>query len=231
MSSAAIIVACGLTVGGFVSSSEFTTHAVTEGNRAFRAMIDTDAIGYELPDYSTLDDAQTYEPLSCTIRERGIDGEESVVDAARDLLGLATQALEQRAEATNDTVLMTFLAEIFKELGELSRAEAWFAKAGENGDRNAIIDLVVLFEEGQRIDEAAAWLAKATELGDSPSMLTLADLLKRHGRVAEAEEWYQRAIDARVPEAFQAVVALLKEQGRMAEVEQWHWRVIDTPDP
>jgi TPR repeat protein len=87
---------------------------------------------------------------------------------------------------------------------KLAKAVAWYTKAAEKGDSNAMCNLGVCFENGEGVEQnstkAVEWYTKAAEKGDSDAMFNLGHIFEMgegvEQNLAKAVEWYTKAQDA-----------------------------------
>jgi TPR repeat protein len=65
---------------------------------------------------------------------------------------------------------MYSLGELLHDRGELDDAEAWYRRAADAGDSDAMDKLGVLLHDRGELDEAEVWWRRAAEADDTNAM-------------------------------------------------------------
>ena len=115
--------------------------------------------------------------------------------------------------------------------GDHDEADAWYRRAADKGDADAMYNLTILLEQRGNLDEVEVWfrrLRQAADDGDAAAMTNLGIMAEHRGDLAEAQTWYGQAVEARDSAAMYEVGNLLQSRGEFDEAQDWYRRATES---
>jgi tetratricopeptide (TPR) repeat protein len=139
----------------------------------------------------------------------------------------ALGALAEAARETKDPELLHDIAVVlWRQMGEVRRAEALLRRGADAGSVPAMSALGVLLQQMNNTAEAEQWLRRAVKKGDADAINNLGNLRERQGDLAEAVELWRRAGQAGSVMAMSSLALAFYTHGRHDEAAQWCDRAL-----
>ncbi|WP_326587272.1 tetratricopeptide repeat protein [Streptomyces sp. NBC_01294] len=143
-------------------------------------------------------------------------------------MGLSRLAVLLGSEAARKGITDAYLvvAEVLIVTGRIEESLAWYERAVQAGDREALHSAASFLKQADRLPQAMAWYERAASAGDRESLFSMAATLVGLGRLEEALDWCERAAEQNAGDLLW-VADTLADHGYLDEALPWYERAVD----